>query len=210
MNVFVIPTAEAAAVIEAHHYLGTLPRNSAPCFACEGNAAIAAYGPLHMPRGPANFVELRRLVRQPGAELSLSAFLAATLRELKSRGVAAVVTWADPAAGHHGGIYQATNWVYNEPRSYNWNSAFITETGETVGHREAFTRFGTSSKKKVLALMPGWRAVLPPPKYRYLMPLSISKAEALAAIKGIEKPYPKPGENRAPERPAHAQRYAHV
>ena len=186
-----VSRAEAATLVAAYHYLGTLNANL--CFGVgDPLEAVAAYGPCHMPKAPEGFIELRRLVKRPDAVLSLSAFLADTLRQLKRRGVRAVLTWADPAAGHHGGIYQATNWVYNEPRSYNWNSHFKTEDGSVVDHREAYKRFGTSSKTKVLALNPGWTAFLPAMKYRYVMPLNAPKAECLAALNARELPYPKP------------------
>ena len=208
-----IQPGEAAPLMERAHYLRTSPTNAGPCFGWFDSDllyAAAIYGPLHMPKGPKGWLELRRLVRAPDYESPLSSFLSATLRVLKRSGVPAVVTWADPTVGHHGGIYQATNWVYNEPRSYNWNSSFITETGEVLNHREVFGMFGTSSKKKVLELRPEWTAFLPLPKYRYLMPLKVSKQEALIALGGIEKPYPKPAHECGgkPVRPPHSQRYA--
>lgn len=191
MNAQEIPRDKAAALVEEFHYLRTL--HASTCFGVGDPVdAVAGYGPCHMPRAPKGFIELRRLVKRPGADVALSAFLSSTLRLLKRRGVLAVLTWADPEAGHHGGIYQATNWVYNEPRSYNWNSHFRTETGEVVDHREAFKRFGTSSKTKVLALNPGWSAFLPTMKYRYAMPLNITKAECLELLRARELPYPKP------------------
>jgi hypothetical protein len=208
-----IAASDAADLLRRQHYLGNSPTNAAPCFGMLAGDllyAAALYGPLHMPKGPVGWLELRRLVRAPDFPGSLSAFLAATLRELKSRGVPAVLTWADPAAGHHGGIYQATNWVFNEPRSYNWNSSYKTESGAVLTHRDVFKLLGTSAKAKVLALRPGWTPFLPLPKYRYVMPLNISKRDALVALGGIEKPYPKPAHEGAPQRPAHAQRSATI
>lgn len=183
-----------------HHYLHTLPavQTGAHFGAFSDQAktklvAVASYSSCHCPKVPRDFIELRRLVVEPGHhDFVLSRFLAATLRQLRDMGVSAVLSWADPEAGHHGGIYQATNWIFTAPDSWNWNSSFVTETGEIIGHRTAFKMFGTSSKKKVLKFRPKWRAFRPLPKYRYVMPLGIRKKKVLEILKTVELPYPKP------------------
>lgn len=194
---------EALEFVRTFHYLGTLPSSSRTNFAVrvEGRIeALASYGPCHAPRLPQDMLELRRLVKRPGSTVPLSKFLSATLRLLKATGVPGVLTWADPKAGHHGGIYQATNWIYNEPNSYNWNSHFITDTGAVVDHREAFKRFGTSSKKKVLEMNPTWSSFLPVMKYRYLMPLNVDKETLITKLNARELPYPKPAKDGAREK----------
>ena len=204
-----IPHDVAAEFVRKYHYLGTLPpavNLNYGMFDDVGLCAVASYGPCHSARLPAGFIELRRLVRHPASKLSLSSFLADTLRRLKVDGVPAVVSWADPAAGHHGGIYQATNWIYTEPYSYNWNSHFRRPDGSVVDHRAAFKMFGTSSKTKVLALQPTWTAFLPLMKYRYVMPLRLRKAKCLALMKAQERPYPKPAQQARPIRLSNARR----
>lgn len=195
---------EARQFIMAFHYLRTLPtsiKQNYGLFDAAGRLmAVACYGPCHVARMPKEFLELRRLCRHPEHSQPLSRFLAETLRELKSSGVAAVLSWADLAAEHHGGIYQATNWVYTEPYSYNWNSHFKTPDGKIVDHREAFARFGTSSKKKMLEINPSWEAFLPPMKLRYLMPLNWRKNKCLSAMRAKERPYPKPATTAMPKR----------
>jgi hypothetical protein len=44
----------------------------------------------------------------------VSRIMAITLRKLKkhAKGLKLVVSYADFNQGHHGGIYQATNWIY--------------------------------------------------------------------------------------------------
>lgn len=198
MTPFVIAPAsmpESREFVEEHHYLHSLPTAAKENFAAVAGGeilAIASYGPVHSPKSPKGWLELRRLVRHPTAEIHLSKFLSGTLKALKTAGIPAALSWADPAAGHHGGIYQATNWIFTAPDSFNWNSSFVTETGDIVGHRAAFKMFGTSSKHKVLALRPAWRAFRPEPKYRYLMPLSMSRQECLSALGCEALPYPKP------------------
>ena len=132
-----IAVPDAAGLMERAHYLRTSPTNAAPCFGWFDNDllyAAAIYGPLHMPKGPKGWLELRRLVRAPDYALPLSSFLSATLRVLKRSGVPAVVTWADPAVGHHGGIYQATNWVYNPEGTHYWGlyPTHLMSTGDTL------------------------------------------------------------------------------
>ena len=199
----VITKKEAAAFMEKYHYLKNVP-TSATIFYGNGKS-VAAYGPIHAPRMPKDYLELRRLASD-GTDV-LSKFLAETLRSLKAAGVPAVMTWADPAAGHHGGIYQATNWIYTEPRSYSWNSHYRKPDGTVVDHRAAYKLFGSSAKKVVLTLEPTWEAFLPPMKYRYLMPLNVSLEEAIAATNSLLRPYPKPNNMVRPKRYSSEQRY---
>lgn len=209
----VVPLSHATALsfVKTHHYLGTLPKavqRNYGLYVDDVLQAAACYGPCHSARLPDGFLELRRLVKLPGSEIVLSSFLSETLRMLKADGVPAVVSWADPAAGHHGGIYQATNWIYTEPYSYNWNSHFRRPDGSIVDHRAAFKMFGTSSKTKVLEREPTWVAFLPQMKFRYVMPLRLRKAKCLELMKTSERPYPKPAKESRPARLPNSRRQA--
>ena len=58
-----------------------------------------------------NFLELNRLVINEGLEKNvLSFFVSGCLNRLPKPSV--VVSYADTSQGHHGFIYQATNWIY--------------------------------------------------------------------------------------------------
>jgi len=58
-----------------------------------------------------NFLELNRLVINEGLEKNvLSFFVSGCLNRLPKPSV--VVSYADTSQGHHGYIYQATNWIY--------------------------------------------------------------------------------------------------
>lgn len=195
-EVFEIDFAAAKAMVEEFHYSKNLPNVVRRNFMIAETdwlppEAVACYGPIVSRKAPKEWMELRRLVKRPGSSIILSEFLAATLRILKAEGVPVVMSWADPEQGHHGGIYQATNWVYTEQKA-GGNRTFVTETGQHIHPRTVYARFGTQSVPAVLALNPGWSAFLPKTKHRYLMPLNIRKNKALAMLKTRELPYPKP------------------
>jgi len=87
-----------------------------------------------------------------------------------------VVSYADPEQGHHGGIYQACNWIYTGPSG---KAIKIFYKGKWT-HKKTVDDAGvnqTSLPKKVVA-----------GKHRYLMPLD---KDTSAKIAPLAKPYPK-------------------
>lgn len=121
-------------------------------------------------------------------ESPVSKIVAVALRFLKKSNpkLRMVVSFADTMQGHHGGIYQAGNWVY---------------TGLTEGDRE-FHVNGEILHPRTIHLR-GWkqveswlrdnvdasaRLVKTPGKHKYIMPLD---AEMRAQIAPLAKPYPK-------------------
>jgi hypothetical protein len=118
----------------------------------------------------------------------VSKIVAVALRFLKKSNpkLRLVISFADTVQGHHGGIYQAGNWVY---------------TGLTEGNRE-FHVNGEIIHPRTIHLR-GWRQVeswlrenvdpnaklvKTPGKHRYLMPLDAAMREQIAPL---AKPYPK-------------------
>jgi hypothetical protein len=94
-----------------------------------------------------------------------------------------VVSFADTEQGHHGGIYQATNWVYNGKT--NSANEYIYEGKRW--HGRAFRKSKGSHLKymdKGLIIVKGAQ------KHRYLMPLD---KEMKRQIEPLAKPYPKRG-----------------
>ena len=112
----------------------------------------------------------------------VSRIMAQSIRMLKkqSPGIRLLVSLADPEHGHHGGIYQATNWVYTGRSSSNtqyyfrgkWrnDSPLMRYLQKNPGERK------TLNKRKV------------PGKYKYLYPLD---KEMRKQIEPLRKPYPK-------------------
>lgn len=97
-------------------------------------------------------------------------------------GIRLIVSFADPTQGHHGGIYQATNWVYTGP------SNEVTEY--YIGGRWRHTRAVYHEAQAIesqTGQLPQTR--MRPGKYRYLYPLDKKMRKQ---IEQLRKPYPKP------------------
>ncbi len=144
---------------------------------------------LHKPYGIGKF-EVAELVRVALFEHStpVSKILAVAQKLLKkqSPNLRLIVSYADTDQGHHGGIYQACNWIY---------------AGDATGGRSVWVLGQKRHPKSIHSL--GWvqsekwlkenvdpqaKIVLSPPKHRYLMPLD---DEMRAKIEPLRKPYPK-------------------
>jgi hypothetical protein len=93
--------------------------------------------------------ELNRLV--VGDDMppnTLSRFVAGALAQLPRP--MAVVSYADPNHGHHGFIYQATNWLYLGPTAPT--PKFMDPDGKSIHRRTVVELFGTSA----LDAIPDW------------------------------------------------------
>lgn len=106
----------------------------------------------------------------------VSQIVALAIKKLKrqSPGLRCLISMADPAQGHHGGIYQAGNWIYTgltKPDVMNFSR------GEWVLHRTATQRGSTAG-------LPSRKL---PSKYRYLYPLDREMRKRLAEF---SLPYP--------------------
>ena len=128
----------------------------------------------------------------------VSQIVAECLRRLKatSPGLRLVVSFADPGQGHHGGIYQAGNWVYTgvaEP------SRFFRLNGRLVHERSLSVSLGFTKRPGQHRTLPRnveWlRANMDPKaeevmvrgKHRYLYPLDRAMRRRIAPL---AKPYP--------------------
>lgn len=108
-------------------------------------------------------------------------------------GLKLCVSYADPNEGHHGGIYQASNWLYSGKTSPDykyqdkqgrlWHSRQVSVTGLKKQYGEYRKAPKTSECKKIP--IQG--------KHRYLYPLT---AEMKAKIEPLRKPYPKRASNK--------------
>lgn len=198
---------EARALVVEHHYSGKWP--NAPVFVVTWHAAGGIFGDRGEALAAAVFnragvwkestLELARLVRVPDCRRPLTALLALALREIRRQKLdSLVVSYADPAAGHHGGIYQAASWSYGGEGATG-ESVWIVD-GVEFNRRSIQDRFGTSSVEKVKARL-GSRLQFRKcdPKLLYWKALNRA-GRAKADRLGLQSyPYPKPSTRAAGE-----------
>jgi hypothetical protein len=110
----------------------------------------------------------------------VSKIIAIAIRMLKvqSPGLKLVVSYADDGQGHHGGIYQAGNWLFVGTHSGERN---VIVNGKRIHSRQAYSLYGTSRP-------PGSTTVKASSKHKYLMPLDEAMRKQ---IEPLRKPYPK-------------------
>jgi hypothetical protein len=122
-----ISYVEAYKLVSAYHYLGNKRFIGQYCFGIIKDYQIigaVVYSPLSVPNSAQSafglprgnyscFVEMSRLVLEPSLNHSniASKFIAYSLRELKKKGIKAVISYAD-SSRHVGTIYQAANFNY--------------------------------------------------------------------------------------------------
>ena len=190
-------THEAAKyAVENWHYSKTLPVGKMAKLGAWENGkfigvVIFAWGMnkgLGQPYG-LHMVECCELVRVALAkhQVPVSRIMAVALRFIKkqSPGIRLIVSFADPEEGHHGGIYQATNWIYAGTTANNYEFRL---DGKRLNKR-AFTgqQFG-KGKSSVSKVPNGAIKINLRGKHRYLMPLD---TETRKKVLPLSKPYPK-------------------
>ena len=85
-----------------------------------------------------------------------------------------IVSYADTAEGHHGGIYQATNWVYVGHIDQKSKAVFQGK----IAHKRTFDAAGIK----------GYHLLPSSLKHKYLMPLDKKMRKQILPL---SKPYPK-------------------
>lgn len=99
-----------------------------------------------------------------------------------------IVSYADADQDHHGGIYQATNWVYDGLKNAGTMGAFIIN-GKKTHPKSVHSKGVKQSLEEVRKhLDPNATIFYTKGKHRYLMPLD---AEMRERIMPLAKPYPK-------------------
>ena len=111
----------------------------------------------------------------------VSRIVAISMRHLKTqfKNLRLVVSFADPSHGHHGGIYQAWNWIFN-------GTSQSSDEYIYKGKRWQGRSFRNSHKG--MEKHPSVQIVKGSSKYRYLMPLDDDMRKQ---IMPLAKPYPK-------------------
>jgi hypothetical protein len=117
----------------------------------------------------------------------VSRIMAISFKFLKkfAPGLRLIISYADPMQGHHGGIYQATNWIYEGAVHMRW----LRLHGKLVHPRSVYSKY----KKQAVGWLrkhvdPRAEWVDVPSKHKYLMPLD---NEMKKKVQKLHKPYPK-------------------
>lgn len=194
--------------VEHWHYSRTLqPAKTAKIGVWEDDKFIGCVlftpgsGPIGSPYGvtPFEVSELSR-VALTAHKTPVSRILAIAVKMVRRTypKLRLLVSYADPVQDHHGGIYQASGWIYtgtSEPSTVwvdedgkIWHGRAVSPTGFKLhkGNTSRCKKTGTMAKTKI------------PGKHRYLMPLD---DEMRRQIEPLRKPYPKRAtsiENDAP------------
>lgn len=183
-----LPRAEAEEVMRANHYLRSFPSGWVYCYHHDGAVVVFSI-PANKNLGSylfAGHVEIRELARlwAPNGHRDnlLTEAIAAASKSLRAAvGCEAIVSFADPNHGHHGGIYQAASWVYTgqseETRVYR------TPDGRTLSRRSFHS--GSTS------ITPDITPVRMQGKHRYVRCLTRTSRRLLCRE---SLPYPKPTE----------------
>jgi hypothetical protein len=129
-------------------------------------------------------VELTRVaLTEHNAPVSQIVTYTMNMIQEKDSGIKLLISYADPAEGHHGGIYQAMNWLYvgtTDP-----GSVLIDKNGQKV-HNRTVNRakkkgFSTQEKHEKLTRKKT------PGKHKYAFPFS---ERIKQKVEAVCKPYP--------------------
>jgi len=136
-------------------------------------------------------LELNRLVVKDGLQKNtLSFFVGNCLRLLEPPKI--IISYADETQGHHGYIYQATNWIYT---GRSKGDVEFVKDGKSTHRKGFFNANGTSSISTAIEL--GYDVVRQGDKHRYIFIVAgpRKRRELMKLIPWKQEPYPK-GENR--------------
>lgn len=193
--------AAAEYAVERWHYSGCLPASKSTYLGVwEGGRFIGCVifgtGAGNVTKGsafglpPLQMAELTRVALDAhSAPVSRIVSIAVAMIRRLCPGLRLLVSMADPVRDHHGGIYQAGNWVY--VGTTNASKTYLDAAGRE--HHERVV--SPSGRKKqygryVPCLRPSDAASIRenPGKHKYLMPLDAAMREQIAPL---SKPYPK-------------------
>lgn len=184
-------THEAAKfAVEKWHYSQCIPKSKLAKFGVwEDGKYIGAV--IYGVGATADLVKRYGLEAIQGCELvrvaltshktTVSRIIAITLKLLKVKfpGLRLVVSFADPAQGHHGGIYQAGGWMFTGGSAISDEYIYLGKQWQGRAFRHKF---------KGMENHPSVEKVKGTSKHRYLMPLDAAMREQIAPL---AKPYPK-------------------
>jgi hypothetical protein len=139
---------------------------------------------------PLQTCELVRLALRPDHTAPLSRVLAISLKMFArhSPGTKLMITFADPSAGHHGGIYQANGWIYlgltAPDKRYLYKGEWLHSRGVKPS---GFTTLPGGRRMTCPRPQDCERMERTPGKHRYGFPLDVATRELVLRD---AKPYP--------------------
>lgn len=125
---------------------------------------------------------VRIALRKHLATVSRIVRIALLFLRQKCPGLRLVVSYADPAQGHFGGVYQAGNWVYTGRSA---STVCYRDPAGKVWHGRRASPKPNRQKQLVTS---AWKKIVQEGKHRYLMPLDDAMRKQ---IEPLRKPYPK-------------------
>lgn len=127
-------------------------------------------------------VELTRIALRPGHKSPVSRIVRIALKFLKESQpkIRLIVSYADQAQGHHGGVYQAGNWLYVGSMKGVPSLKYRGKIWHAKALRTSFPKLKHNN--------PEIEKIPSGDKHKYLMPLD---AEMRKQLEPLSKPYPK-------------------
>lgn len=175
---------QAKSNVKTWHYAHLIPSGKSHWLAFE--AAIIVWSiPANCNIGafllgaPCNVWELSRLWAPNAHEKNLltRAISAAVKWIIVAENPDILVSYADPNAGHHGGIYRAASWIYQGQSEESRN--YESESGQRIARRAFHSGRNAMTKPQIEAA--GYREVKSPGKHRYVKPITKKARRALLA-----------------------------
>jgi hypothetical protein len=141
-------------------------------------------------------VELNRLVVEEGLpDNTLSYFVAGTLKKMPMP--SCIVSYSDIGQGHHGYIYQATNWIYTGVATQSGGYTYLID-GEWMHPRTIVSKFGTREHDKITEMFPNveYKRISRKHRYFYFVGDKNEKSHMRSLLKYPVLPYPKGNNDR--------------
>lgn len=207
MKTICVERSEIKAFVEEHHYSGSINGiKSTYCFGLYKDGILKGASIFGMLSTTAwkkyggtekDVIELRRLVTLPNLPANtLSKFVAECIRYIKQHSeFKVVVSYADPYYGHHGGIYQACNFLYLGETSKD-TILRDKHTGKSYHSRAMRTKYKGELKPFARRLKEQYdkgelEIVTVPGKHIYVYPLKKTHRKRFINISLI---YPRPSQ----------------
>jgi hypothetical protein len=145
-----------------------------------------------------NYMELTRLFSFDWVGKNMESYCIAqsfNYIRIKHSNIKVLISFADPSVGHHGYIYQATNWLYCGLSDQTGGYTYFFDN-KWQHPRTTVSKYGTRKHEEILKINPDIEFKRIPRKHRYLYFLGTKKEikEMKNKLQYNILPYPK-GDN---------------